>query len=150
MVSVTIPESVLQRIGHLIVEGDAFVPGCDRSGKRNPSNTFAFLSPTVLYPVDGTTDRYLIAVYGTQLWTLVGLDYLACHHYCEDTTCVAVRERAAERFAGIPDDGMLFARAQVTPGTDLLPDPTPYLIHIDDQQNFTGTVSLPVEVELFE
>ncbi|NMM91867.1 hypothetical protein B2J88_47625 [Rhodococcus sp. SRB_17] len=149
MVSVTIPESVLQRIDHLIVEGDAYLPGRDRSGKRNPSNTYCFVSPTVLYPVDGTTDRYLIAMYGPKLWTLIGLDYLACDHYCEDTTCIAVRERAVEQLADIPDDGMLFARTEVAPGTDLLPDPTPYLIHIDDHENFTGAVSLPIELELF-
>lgn len=149
MVSVTIPESVLHRIDHLIEEGDAFVPGRDRSGKRNPSNTYGFVSPTVLYPVDGTTDRYLIAVYGSELWTLIGLDYLACDHYCEDDTCVAVRERAAEQFADIPDDAMLFARTNVAPGIGLLPDPTPYLIHIDDYENFSGAVSLPIELELF-
>ena len=148
MVSITIPDSVLHRIDHL-VEGDYVgVPGSDRCGRR-ASTLYSFVSPTVLYPVEGTPDSYLIAVYGPGGWILVGLDYLACDLHCEDAACVAVHARAVEQLSSIPDDAMIFACTEVAPGIDGLPIPTPYLIHVADVHNFSGTVSLPVRVELF-
>lgn len=148
MVSITIPNSVLRRIDHLVASDYVVLAG-DRCGRSAPP-VYSFVSPTALYPVEGTPESYLIAMYGPGGWTLVGLDYLACT-YCEDedAACVAVHERAVERLRGIPDDAMVFARTEVAPGIDWLPDPTPYLIHVDDVYNFSGTVSLPVRVELF-
>jgi hypothetical protein len=147
MVSISIPNSVLHRIDHLVTSDYVVLPGSDRCG-GGLSTLYSFVSPTVLYPVEGTPDRYLIAVYGPGLWTLVGLDYLACD-YCEDAACAVVRDRAVERLRGVPNDAMVFAQTEVAPGIDGLPDPTPYLIHVDDACNFRGTVSLPIRLELF-
>lgn len=113
--------------------------------------TFDFISPTVLYPVEGRDGRYLVVVCSKAgQRTLIGVDYLAHASGCEDPGCQAVRAEQAERRRAIPPHGMLFARLAVDPGVDWLPRQIPYLIHIDDYPQFTnGPLPAAGYVDLF-
>lgn len=151
MGSITVPQAVLNRIGHLAGNGEALVP--ELFPGLSPFDArvrFSFLCPTVIYPVAGSEDRYLIAMFGPGAsWTLIGVDHLACHIYCDDPECVEVRDRLAAQRAELPPDGMLFARTYVDADGLSHPNPTPYLIHIDDFEHFSGEVSLGTEIILY-
>lgn len=151
-----VPQSILARIEHLVDDSYSHVAvpeiAATAAGHERFESTFDFLSPTVLYPVQGATDRYLIGLYSTKAeWTLVGIDYLAhSAALCDDPTCAEVRARLTEQRRHIPPHGMLFARTLVDPGVGWLPRQIPYLIHIDDYPQFTNRrMQALAELDLF-
>ncbi|WP_072713692.1 hypothetical protein [Rhodococcus rhodnii] len=138
---------MFHRIDHLVDNQPVIVPAAVPPTGPAWRELFCFVFPTVLYPVNTDTDTtYLIAVHGENLWTLVGLDYLACR-MCEDPVCDDIRSWAAIELAAIPAAGSLFTVTEVVPGVAWLPDPLPYLIHIGDAADVGGAASRPIEVQ---
>lgn len=152
MTSTTLPPEILERLAHLASIGEEpHVPELlpTRDGLVDQDAVYCFMSPTMMYPVEGARDRYLIAMYGADcVWTLVAVDNLAHEDHCEDPGCVEVRERLGAQYARIPagTDGGLFTTVYVDPGVNWLPRRVPYLVHVDDAAAFSGDLLAGLEV----